>query len=546
MSETIKVTIVIENRNKIQQRVEATQELGATLMSTLQREHLISENFCGGIGKCGRCRVQFIEGAPIPTVVERSRFSPDELREGYRLACMVRPKNSCVIRLAWKESYQMDIVTDVMEMSQENDLIGQHKKTAYVASKSVSHLKEAEHTKSCCPVCLVAVDLGTTTIAMQLRELSSGRVISSYCETNPQRRYGADVLSRIQAAGQGHAEEMKESIWQVIKRGMKQFTEAASSEAVWLEGTNPEITQSIACISIAGNTTMEHLLMGLPTESLGKSPFIPVKIGLQETQFEGLPVYVMPGISAFVGGDIVAGLYYTGLLKFDGKSSVLFLDLGTNGEMALTDGNRMLVTATAAGPAFEGGAGAAVPGSDMIALMASFLKEGIMDETGLLAEPYFTEGIRVFPDKDSNPEKSIFVTQQDIRALQMAKAAIRAGVEILWEKMEYPEISQVYLAGGFGYYLDVEAAITIGLLPKEMCGNVKAVGNTSLAGAYQIGKDLYHSRTDKKQETQKGQEMEESRETVLLKLCSRELPIESINLAKQEQFEERYLGNLNF
>ncbi|MDD6812084.1 MAG: ASKHA domain-containing protein [Lachnospiraceae bacterium] len=518
MSEIMKITILIEKENGIQQKAEVTQELGATLLSTLRKMNLISESFCGGIGKCGRCRVQFIEGAPIPTAVERSQFSPDELREGYRLACMVRPKNSCVIRLAWKESYQMDIITDVMKMSQENDLIGQHEKTAYEDQKAVSHQEEAEHTKACCPVCLVAVDLGTTTIAMQLRELSSGRVISSYCETNPQRCYGADVLSRIQAAGQGHAEEMKESVWQVIRRGMKQFT------------------RSIVCISIAGNTTMEHLLMGLPTESLGISPFTPVEIGLQETQFEGIPVYVMPGISTFVGGDIVAGLYYTGLLKFAGNASVLFLDLGTNGEMALTDGKRMLVTATAAGPAFEGGAGAAVPGSDMIALMASFLRDGIMDETGLLAEPYFTEGIRVFPDKDSNPEKSIFVTQQDIRALQMAKAAVRAGVEILWKKMGCPVIEQVYLAGGFGYYLDVKAAIAIGLLPKEMCGNVKAVGNTSLAGAYQIGKDLYCGRTDKKREM----------ESVLQKLCTRELPIESINLAKQEHFEERYLRNLNF
>lgn len=507
MSETIKITIIIETKNGIEQNREVTHELGATIMSTLQKTNLISESFCGGIGKCGRCRVQFLQGAPLPTALERSVFLPEELRAGYRLACMVKPKNSCVIRLALIKSDKMDVITNVMKMSEKNDLTSQQKNTFF--DSVPAETKERY---------IVAVDLGTTTIAMQLHELYSGKIIATYCEVNPQRKFGADVLSRIQAAGKGHAEEMKESVWQVIQNGIKKFD------------------APIACICIAGNTTMEHLLMGLPVESLGRSPFTPVEIGLQKTEFQGIPVYVTPGISTFVGGDIVAGLYYCGLLDFEHQSEevILFLDLGTNGEMALTDGKKMFVAATAAGPAFEGGAGAAVPGSDMVAMIASLLKQGIIDETGLLQEPYFAEGITVAPQ--------IHLTQKDIRDIQMAKAAVCAGVEILWEKMDKPSIKKVYLAGGFGYYLDVEAALDIGLLPEHIldrqdetmkkdkarreniAAKIKSVGNTSLAGAFQIGRDLWAG-----------------------KLCEPEaLVIESINLAKQEKFQEIYLQNLNF
>lgn len=192
------------------------------------------------------------------------------------------------------------------------------------------------------------------------------------------------------------------------------------------------------------------------------------------------------------------------------------IDLGTNGEMAITDGINMIVTATAAGPAFEGGAGAGIVGSDMIAITAKLLQSGILDETGLLEEPYFSEGISV-------GEPAVYLCNKDIRDLQMAKAAVRAGVEILWKKMGQPEIKQVYLSGGFGYFLNVEAAFRIGLLPGFMHDKVVAVGNTSLAGAYRIGCDLLHGKTGK-------EDMEE-------RLSS----ITSINLAEQEAFQRLYM-----
>ena len=502
MSEHIQVTIAVSESVK----KNVTHHTDETLMSTLLKNNLISENFCGGTGKCGRCRVQFLQAAPLPGSTERTVFSPDELRQGYRLACMTKPKNNCVIRLDFPNTQKIDIITDMIEMSGDIDYKSQENGNAGS---------------------IIAVDLGTTTIAMQLMDMETGAVLDTYCALNPQRSYGADVLSRIRAAGMGHAEELRSSVWKVLQDGVNRFCHA-----------------SIRCMCIAGNTTMEHLLMGLPTESLGKSPFTPVEIGLQQcampkssavtSETLTFPVYVTPGVSTFVGGDIVAGLYHCHLFPSDishGSSfdeldgAVLFIDLGTNGEMAITDGKRMIVTATAAGPAFEGGAGVSVQGSDMIALTASLLAKGIIDETGLLAEPYFESGITIL---QPGRTEQIHLTQKDIRDLQMAKAAVRAGVEILCKKMDSSKIAKVYLAGGFGYYLDVEAAVKIGLLPENVRTVTHAAGNTSLAGAFKIGRDLATHQV--------------SKESLEQSLCR----VESINLAEQENFESLYLDNLNF
>lgn len=481
-----------------------------------------------------------MDAAPIPTAMERTAFNPEELRQGYRLACMARPRNDCAVRLDFIKSRDIEIVTDVLCAQAESP---------------------SETNPDSVPKYMIALDLGTTTIAMQLMEIGSGRVIDTYCAMNPQRKYGADVLSRIGAASDGYAKEMRESVWKVIHDGIDRFM------PIQIEAENHSI--SICCMCIAGNTTMEHLLMGLSTEGLGKSPFIPIELGLQKCTIDeyDIPVYITPGISTFVGGDIVAGLYHCGLLNsllsgslvssslipdfLESNSSVsdsliqdslesnslvsessvpvsdqdgatLFIDLGTNGEMAIVDGDRIIVTATAAGPAFEGGAGVAVPGSDMIKLTASLLEKGIIDETGLLAEPYFEEGIDV-PNSGG-----IHLKQADIRALQMAKAAVRAGVDILCKKTGNRKVARVYLAGGFGYYLDIDSAIAIGLLPENLRDCTRAVGNTSLAGAFDMGKELWMGGLNEDA------------------LHNRLKQAESINLAEEEGFESLYLSYLNF
>lgn len=530
MSEKIKITIVMHDEKPNAEtdgdsagEMILTQESSVTLMPVLLENGLMDGSFCGGRGDCGRCVVQFLKGAPLPTGLERSRLEPEELRQGYRLACVTRPKADCTVRIVRSKEKETPIVTEINLLSENIDLSGQE--------NNLSVNQKSSAMKSDCYI--IAVDLGTTTIAMQLREAATGAVADTYCEMNPQRRFGTDVLARIQASVEGHGETLRGLVCGVISRGCRQFAKYGE----------------IACMCIAGNTTMEHLLLGYDVEGLGKSPFTPKETGLQILSpvglFSGLtdvlgeelscslwenadfPIYIAPCFSAFVGGDIVAGLYMLGLFGPEtagdeekpeaGRQTVLFVDLGTNGEMAITDGRRMIVTATAAGPAFEGDG--TMIGTDRIALTARLLRRGILDETGLLAEPYFTEGVQI-----ENGKKSVcYFRKEDIRALQMAKAAVRAGVEILWEMMGRPEIGRVCLAGGFGYYLDVEAAIAIGLLPAYMRGRVQAVGNTSLAGAYELGRDLSFGRTDAG------------------RLEERTAFAESVNLAETEQFEGLYL-----
>lgn len=594
MSEEIKITIVTDDE-KLNTKSEpqnkehfiVTHDLTVIVMSTLLKNNLISGSFCGGRGDCGRCRIQFLAGATMPTPLERSVMEPDELRQGYRLACLARPKDDCVIKLALIDGPKMNIITEMIDVTENCDQCGQRNtrtenqradvmKFAEIPQEEVvdqinntndifSNITDDVNEKEL----LIAVDLGTTTIAMQLMEMENGQVIDTYCEMNPQRRYGADVLSRIKASCDGSREELQRVVVEVLERGVTQFekylAERETAERLWTEGqttttkqprteTWPKKGPRICAMCIAGNTTMEHLLMGHDVSSLGHSPFTPVETGLQEYRHPAwnFKVWLVPCISTFVGGDITAGLYALGMLpgvrgvqkesevhsesvlqnrrQVQSESeaqdenqtqAAMLIDLGTNGEMAITDGTRMIVTAAAAGPAFEGGAGAGVVGSDMVACTASLLRRGILDETGLLAEPYFTTGVTV-----GNP--AVRLCNKDIRDLQMAKAAVRAGAEILWRQMGEPRIGQVYLAGGFGYYLDVEAAFAIGLLPEAVRGRVRPAGNTSLAGAFRIGCDLCRNRIDGRI------------------LNSRLSSIESINLAEQAEFERLYLRYMDF
>lgn len=560
----IKVTIVIDNDEKLNngmeklagtvngQSVIVTHDSSMTLMSTLLKNDLISGSFCGGRGDCGRCKIQYIKGAAMPTPLERSVMEPEELRRGYRLACLSRPKNDCVIRLALVKEKQVSIVSEMIDLSANSDQDSQQKE--YSENRKACDTESENY--------VVAVDLGTTTIAMQLCDISTRAAADIYCEMNPQRRYGADVLSRIQASCEGHKEALQKMVWDVLERGMAKFADTLAKQRKQENITydiEMDYDKKIKCMCIVGNTTMEHLLLGYDAGCLGVSPFTPVEIGLQEIRNPvwKFPVYIAPGISTFVGGDIVAGLYALGMIEEESKSVQsqgeecygqsgssgngklcrkqeesgqtkqtgtcrLLIDLGTNGEMAITDGSRMIVTATAAGPAFEGGVGAQVIGTDMVAVTAAMLEQGVLDETGLLEEPYFEKGITV-----AWKTSSLYIENKDIRNLQLAKAAVRAGVEILWEAMGRPPVKQVYLAGGFGYYLDVEAAFRIGLLPEHLRGKVQAVGNSSLAGACKLACDLY-GKVTKKQELEK-------------KISS----VESINLAKQERFERLYLSYMN-
>ncbi|MDR0248887.1 MAG: ASKHA domain-containing protein [Oscillospiraceae bacterium] len=317
-----------------------------------------------------------------------------------------------------------------------------------------------EHTEGIEPRegCGIAVDVGTTTVVLALADLASGRCLSRASFMNPQRAFGPDVISRIGAANDGHLHTMKNALAEEMNKHILPLTERA--------GVTP---REVTAAAVAGNTAMTYIMLGLPCESLGVLPFEPAFPVEPSYPFGHLfgecgvsaPTRVFPHLAPFVGGDITAGL----LCALQEKAGrFLLMDLGTNGEMALRDGGKLAVTSSAAGPAFEqtcsGGASAA------LAELARLVRGGLVDESGLL------QGDSAF-------------TQAQVRALQLAKSAVRAGVELLMQKagVDADGIDAVYLAGGIGQAIDVGDAVAVGLLPQTLARLARPAGNTSLGGA---------------------------------------------------------------
>lgn len=381
-------------------------------------------------------------------------------------------------------------------------------------------------------VLLIVVDLGTTTVAV--KGITSQRTFHGSF-MNPQRIYGADVMTRIEAAIKGLGGKLKSEIKTALNNSIARIMQ----EADWKKEVD---------VVISGNTTMLHLLRGLSCEGLGKAPFSPVQLELQQEhwkiQGKDCLVTYLPGISAFVGGDIVSGIYGLNLLNKNQIS--LFLDLGTNGEMALVKDGQILVASAAAGPAFEGTPLALeLHAAGIINLLHFMWEENIIDEYGTLCDEYFEDGypLAEFGEKREgfgqelgieNPS-SLRITQEDIRAIQMAKGAIRAGLEILLlEGGITPErLDKLYLAGGMGFYLDAEKAIRIGLLPEGVQEKIEVVGNTSLQGAIQYGKV-----------TTSGTLEEQKEASQMLEAITKQA--KEIVLAEHKDFEEKYIENMNF
>ncbi len=354
---------------------------------------------------------------------------------------------------------------------------------------------------------LAAADIGTTTIAMLLYG-QNGEVVDRYLALNPQAVYGPDVLSRVKAASQGAGEEMRRGVRDVLGQGLLRFRRHLK------EGEELYLT-------VAANTVMSYLFLGLDPAELGRAPFCASHLDCAQDEVDGVPCVLLPGLSAFVGGDIAAGIYACGMCERDGLT--LLLDLGTNGEMVLGDKRRRIACATAAGPAFEGGAAKGVWGADMISLLARLRREGILDSTGLLAEPYFKRGIRI---------GNVTVTQEAVRSVQLAKGAIAAGIEILLQKFGVceDEVERVVLAGGLGYYLKPQDCAQIGLLGPQLAKKACAGGNTALAGAFLAGRNLLLPGGV-------GALREAFAPTVLR--------TETVNLAAEPEFAGRYLEKMS-
>ena len=349
---------------------------------------------------------------------------------------------------------------------------------------------------------LVTADLGTTTVAMLLHG-TDGTAEDRHLAVNPQTVYGADVISRIRAGeDRDKAEDMRRMILQVLEQGLERFRKRLSGQ------------ESLQMV-LTANTAMTYLLMGWDTSELGRAPFRASRLEGGDIRIGGVPCFVFPGVSAFVGGDITAGMYACSM--GEQEEITLLIDLGTNGEIVLGNRARRIACAAAAGPAFEGGVNRGVWGADMISRIAALRREGLLDETGLLAESCFESGVRV---------GNVSVTQEAVRAVQLAKGAIAAGIETLLERygITAEQVDRVVLAGGFGYYLNPEDAALIGLLRPELARKAEAGGNTALSGALKAGVKLICGAAASTEELQK-----------LIR------GTKAVNLAEEADFAERYV-----
>ena len=351
----------------------------------------------------------------------------------------------------------------------------------------------------------VAIDIGTTTIVVQLVNIHNGTIYQTVSGLNHQREYGADVMLRVQSAIDGAGSHLRE----VVQKDILELLHCvAKKQNISME----EITELV----ISANVVMIHLLMGYDCDGLASYPFSSTHVFYEYHSFQSVfgsdetfaVCHFVPAFTPFVGGDIMAGIFATEMAQED--NTQLLVDLGTNGEMVLKHKNQYYVTSVAAGPAFEGGGigcgtgsvegaiyrfslekgvrrirticdklSCGICGSGLVDILAELLKYGLLGTDGTLSRLYARKGYPVTADE------KLKITQEDIRELQLAKGAIRVGIELLLKQagLEREDVQIIYLAGGFGYHIQIDSALQLGIFPREWKEKIKAVGNTALGGA---------------------------------------------------------------
>ena len=428
----------------------------ALLSKLLQQNGLDASHPCGGRGHCGKCTVYAAGSLSSPSAAET--------RIGSRLSCQTVLLGDAEVRLPEE--------LGAIETSGCAPAVGSPMAGSYGA----------------------AVDIGTTTIALKLYALASGTVLAEVGMMNPQRSISADVIGRIGAAMEGSLPLLQSLVTDAIQ---SLLVRSASLARISLE--------EIGALVVTGNTTMLYLLTGRDPSCLSAAPFRADCLFGQYETLLGIPVYYPACMSAFVGADITCAVLDSGMtLK---QETSLLCDIGTNGEIALWTGGKLYVTSTAAGPAFEG-AGiscgcSSIPGaidrvkaeggklsvhtignrpaiglcgSGLVDAVAAFLALGDIDETGAV-------------EKDSLPlSDAVSLLPADIRAVQLAKGAIAAGIRTLTEMAKIPleDIQTLYIAGGFGSHLDPASAAAIGLIPEDLESRVCVLGNAALSGAARL------------------------------------------------------------
>jgi uncharacterized 2Fe-2S/4Fe-4S cluster protein (DUF4445 family) len=549
---------------------------GVSVFDAASWNGIAIDSTCGGHGTCKKCRVRIVDGQVPVSRLDVRAFSPDELAGGWRLACLAqatgaqvrvdvpplttRPKaatagvgRQVILRPAVQKRYvelaepslsdqQTDLerllaAIDDLELTVDLHALrrlptvlrgSDYKITAVVVGTVLIDVEPGDTTDR---RFAIAYDLGTTTVVATLLDLSTGTPVAVRSMLNKQQPFGADVITRISAAMIDPAALGR--LTELAHATLSELTAEVCAEG----GIEPAEIYEIA---LAGNATMTHLALGIDPEPLGVAPFVMSARRLPEILAADLgvavhpraPAVVLPALGAYVGGDIVAGMLASGMDR--DKRLRLFIDVGTNCEIVLGDGTRILSTAAPAGPAFEGAAikcgmraadgaievvkisdddvrlqviGDVEPvglcGSGLVDAVAALLEAGLLDASGRLVDAAaaaerspglatrLTEinGERVFVLHWQGPAgdvaKAVYLSQRDIRELQFAKAAISTGWHLLVEEMgvEAADIQQVLLAGSFGTYLSAASAIRIGLVPATSVLRVVSAGNVAGEGA---------------------------------------------------------------
>lgn len=422
---------------------------------------------CGGIGKCLSCAIKFVYGMPPMTSFDERGLDFSEMRAGYRLGCKCVITRDCKILVpASLASEITSVLAD--EVAEDED----------INKENIG----------------IAVDIGTTTLATAVIDLDTGKMLRQRNCTNSQIQFGADVMSRVKAAMEGHNNELMDCVRKdLMKLGRE------------ILGENYLMHKVV----FSGNTIMTHLLLGMVVDGFARYPFVPYTLDSVKFVKDRRNIFFMPAISAFVGGDIVSGLYY---LK--DRGSFLLVDMGTNAELVLYDGKTYYCTSASAGPALEGASlscgvasvrgainhlsindgkctyttiGGEAPiglcGSGVIDLIHELRRNNLIDEGGLLVEEYAESGYPI--------SENVVVTGEDIQQVLLAKAAIYSAITLLIKEagIQVDDIDHLFVSGGLGATIGVWSAAGIGIFPKELLPKFEAVGNTSLRGAIKFVRD---------------------------------------------------------
>ncbi|BCN32855.1 ASKHA domain-containing protein [Anaeromicropila herbilytica] len=564
----MKITFIPENKLIIANEQE-------TILQVARRVNIPIEATCSGQGTCGKCKVKILSGrASSLSKAEKELLTQEEYGNGTRLACKVYAKDDFIIeRINNKNVNVRKAVTTVLP--EDFNLMPRYHQikntiAKYDNAKQIEQSKEETQEKvdETCHYG-IAFDIGTTSVVGLLWNLDTGEQRGIKSKVNPQRIYGADVISRIQYSTQS-IENQKE-----LQQLIVYCCEAIILELIQIESIH---LSKVCDVVVVGNTTMSHLFLGESVEGLARAPFQSSYQGMVHMQayeiFKSMDkdarLIVLPNIAGHVGSDITAGLLASDI--WSRKGNIIFIDIGTNGEIVFKNENKVYACSTAAGPAFEGASihegmraeegaiegvkiegsritleviGGKEPigicGSGLIDAIAELLRIGVLDDTGRILEKETLKliGVKediidhiIETDKGNhfilyqNDQRNIVLTQKDVREVQLAKAAIYAGIVTMLKKasLEPKNITELIVAGAFGNYIKKENAVRIGLLPEIPINDIKLEGNTASLGASMV-------LLSKKYEDE---------------LESHINHIEHIDLAMDADFMEFYIEAMNF